>query len=242
MSGGAGHGGSPSHGVTGYWWYQARAELLESALSRYAAGSPTVLDLGSADGPSASWVSVASGRYASLDIDPRGLGDNGIRGSGTALPFADACFDLVSAFDVIEHLAPEELALAEIHRVLRPGGTFLMAVPAYMWAWTDHDVANGHHRRYTRRRAVAAVRSAGFAVERATYAFAATFPMFAVERLVRRLRGTRHAVAQDVAGVPDLPRPVQRVLLRLCRVDRAVLPRTDLPFGSSVFVAARRSS
>lgn len=235
-----GHGGSPSHGTAGYWWYQARSALLERALARYAVGSPHVLDLGSADGPSAAWVQQRAGHIASLDIDPRGLPHNGICGSGTALPFADASFDLVSAFDVIEHLAPEQLALAEIHRVLRPGGVLLMAVPAYQWAWTDHDIANGHHRRYTRARAVAAVTASGFVVERATYAFAATFPMFAVERLARRALGSREQQARDVASVPTLPRPVHRALLGVCRVDEVLLARMNLPFGSSVFLAARK--
>lgn len=240
-----GHGGSPSHAAgAGYWWYEARSRLLETALARFADtahGPPTVLDLGSADGPSAAWVRRAAGLFATLDVDPRGLSDNGICGSGLALPFADASFDIVSAFDVVEHLAPEDRALDEVHRVLRPGGLLLMAVPAYQWAWTDHDVANGHHRRYTRPRAVTAVRAAGFRVERATYAFAATFPVFALERLARRARGARHHDAQDVASVPEVPRPVHGALLGLCRIDEALLARADLPFGSSVFLAARKA-
>src|SRR6185437_10021220 len=126
---------------------------------------------------------------------PRGLRPpNGVCGSLLALPFADASFEVVSAFDVIEHCEPERDALLELHRVLEPGGRLLASVPAYQWAWSDHDVANGHHRRYTRPRAVAALEDAGFEVLRATYGFTAVFPAFVAERVVR---GVRHRLARD---------------------------------------------
>lgn len=225
--------------MEGYWWYVARSDLLETALSRYAAGAGLALDIGSADGPSAGWVAHAAGHVASVDVDPRGLGATGVCASAMVLPFADATFDLVTAFDVVEHLDPEADALAEIVRVLRPGGVLLMAVPAYQWAWSDHDVANGHHRRYTRRRAVTAVEAAGLVVERATYAFASVFPLFAIERLSRRRFGQR-TEAQDIATIPHLPPPLNRGLLRLARLDAAYLRGRDLPFGSSVFLAAHK--
>ncbi len=176
----------------------------------------------------------------SLDIDARGLGTDGVCGSALALPFADGVFDVVSAFDVIEHCDPEDQALAEVRRVLRPGGRLVMSVPAYTWAWSDFDVANGHHRRYTRARAVAAVERAGFTVNRATYGFASVFPMFAAERLARKLRRRRVTGPADIVQVPRLPKPLNDGLVAISRLDRMLLGRRDLPFGSSVFVAATR--
>lgn len=241
--------GSPSIGEPEYWWYRARAELLQVALQDYV-GQPTrVLDVGSADGPSVGWLRGQGARVA-LDLDPRGLAPGDVCGSALALPFPDATFDLVAAFDVIEHCEPEAAALGEALRVLRPGGVLLMSVPAYQWAWTAFDDHNHHHRRYTRPRATAAVRAAGFEVLRASYLFAGTFPFFAADRLRSRLVQRRRdspdvAVETADGGVPALPRvspSVERVLLGATRLDRIVLPRTDLPFGSSVVVAARRPS
>jgi SAM-dependent methyltransferase len=235
------HGGSPSILKPEYWWYRARSDLLRQVFDPYVGTPQRLLDVGSADGPSVGWLSAE--QKVSLDLDSRGLEPPaGVCGSVLALPFADASFDVVSAFDVIEHCEPEDEALRELYRVLAPGGRLLASVPAYQWAWTDHDVANGHHRRYTRRRAVTALESAGWEVRRATYGFAAVFPLFAAERVVRasrhRLSRGHAAGPADVVGVPEVGPLVERILLALCRWDARMLAHRDLPFGSSVFLAA----
>jgi SAM-dependent methyltransferase len=241
--------GSPSLANPDYWWYRVRSELLEVTLSDTvgdnAAGQLSILDLGSADGPSVGWLRTR-GHRVGMDIDPRGLHAGDVCGSAMDLPFGAASFDVVAAFDVIEHCDPEDRVLAEVSRVLRPGGRFLMSVPAYQWAWTAHDVHNGHHRRYTKSRAVAAVTRAGFDVDRATYMFAGTFPLFAADRLRRRLserRGrTSPAEVGGVADLPDVGRTVEPLLSGLSSIDRRLLARRDLPFGSSVVIAAVKSA
>ena len=225
--------GSASIEQPDYWWYRARSELLHAALGEHLGRPSLVLDVGSADGPSVGWMRT-EGRRVAVDLDPRGLAPGeGVCASALSLPFADGTFDLVGAFDVVEHCDPEAQALAELRRVLRPGGRLLLSVPAYQWAWTDHDVRAGHHRRYTRPRLRRAVESAGFTVDRATYGFAGVFPMFAAERLLRRVRG-----GSADEGLPQVSPTLDRVLTGLSRAESRVLRRRDLPFGSSVFLAA----
>lgn len=236
-------GGSPSIARPDYWWYRVRSELLRVALERFVPASPRILDVGSADGPSVGWLPT-DGSLVSLDIDPRGLQRGGVCGSVLQLPFRDEAFDVVTAFDVIEHCAPESQVMNQLRRVLVPGGRLLASVPAYQWAWSQHDVDNGHHRRYTRRRLVSAFESAGFGVDRVTYAFASVFPLFAAERLARRVRerATARTAAgpADVVSVPDVAGPVERLLTALSRVDEHLLAAHDLPFGSSLFIAATK--
>ena len=233
--------GSSSIEQTGYWWYDARNDLLRAGLGEWVGRPARVLDVGSADGPSARWL-PQHGRVA-VDLDVRGLvPGRDACASALALPFRDATFDVVAAFDVIEHCEPEATALDEVRRVLRPGGHLVLSMPAYSWAWTDFDVANGLHRRYTTARAAAAVERAGFDTDRVTYAFASVFPMFAAERAARRLTRRRAHGPADIVELPQLPGPLNTALLALSRIDRAVLARRDLPFGSSVFLAATRVS
>jgi SAM-dependent methyltransferase len=217
-----------------YWWYRAREDLLREVFQEYVGRPADVLDVGSADGPSVRWMS-GLGHRVPLDTDRAALPPGGVCGSALALPFADGTFDVVAAFDVVEHCEPESRALSEMARVLRPGGRLLLSVPAYQWAWSDFDVVAGHHRRYTRKRLDRAVRAAGLEVQRSTYVFAATLPAFAAERLVRRLRPGRTSVDTALPSVSPL---LERGLLGLCRLDQRVLGRRDLPFGSSVVLAA----
>ncbi len=237
-----GHGGSASLGAPEYWWYRARTELLRTVLEDRIGASEVLLDVGSADGPSVGWLD-GHGTRIMLDIDPRGLEPGGVCGSAMALPFADETFDVACAFDVVEHCEPESLAVQELARVLKPGGRLLVSVPAYQWAWSEFDEENGHHRRYTRGRAVRALEAAGLTVTRSTYAFAGVFPFFAAERLLRRARRglSRTGVEQhpaDTVSLPEVPRTLERLFLWLSRREARLLRRRDLPFGSSVVLAA----
>lgn len=227
--------GSSSIEQPDYWWYRARADLLHAALGSFLGSPERVLDVGSADGPSVGWMRGRHERFT-VDVDPRGLvAGEGVCASALALPFATRSFDVVSAFDVLEHCEPEQEAVAELCRVLRPGGRLLMSVPAYEWAWTDHDVRAGHHRRYTRSRLVSAVEHGGVNVVRATYGFTGVFPFFVAERALRRLKQRRGAAPP---GLTPVSPGVERVLLGLSGVDRRLLARRDLPFGSSILLAA----
>jgi SAM-dependent methyltransferase len=230
--------GSSSIREPEYWWYRARTELLEAALGDFLGCPRRLLDVGSADGPSVSWMRGDHERFA-IDLDPRGLTPGtGVRASALALPFGTGTFDVVGAFDVIEHCEPEAQALAELARVLAPGGRLLASVPAYQWAWSDHDVRAGHYRRYTRPRLVAAVEAAGLTVRRSTYAFAGVFPLFAAERVARRLRRRRGGDGEQ--GLPQVSPTLDRVLTGVSSAEARALRRRDLPFGSSVFLAAEK--
>jgi SAM-dependent methyltransferase len=227
---------SPSMAQPGYWWYRARSELLRAIVEPHIGDPETLLDVGSADGPSVSWMRNR-GRRIALDLDFAALAPGDVCGSALAMPFGDGTFDVVAAFDVLEHCEPEAQALAEISRVLRSGGRLLIAVPAYQWAWTSFDRDIGHHRRYTRRRLVRALEAAGLEVSRSTYMFAGTLPLFTAERLLRKARKDPEGPDTEL---PEISRTAERILLGLCRIDGRMLPRRDLPFGSSVVAVAVR--
>jgi SAM-dependent methyltransferase len=227
--------GSSSLEQPDYWWYRARADLLEAALQPYVGEPALVLDVGSADGPSIGWMQ-GRGQRVALDVNPRGLvAGVGVCASVLALPFPDETFNVVAAFDVLEHCEPEGQAITELTRVLSPGGRMLLSTPAYQWAWTDHDVWAGHYRRYTRRRLLSVAEGAGLEVLRSTYGFATVFPFFVAERVMRRVRrrppGVRPRLTQP-------PRALEKVLMAAAATDRRLLRKHNLPFGSSIFVAA----
>jgi SAM-dependent methyltransferase len=71
-----------------------------------------------------------------------------VLGDVTALPFADAAFDLICALDVVEHVEDDDDAIAELARVARPGAVLLLSVPLHAARWSDFDALVGHRRRY----------------------------------------------------------------------------------------------
>jgi 2-polyprenyl-3-methyl-5-hydroxy-6-metoxy-1,4-benzoquinol methylase len=217
-----------------YWWYRARSDMLREVVEPRLGTGGLILDVGSSDGPSVAWMHD-HGRRVAIDLDLDALRPGDVCGSALQLPFKDESFDVVTAFDVLEHCEPEAQAMAELTRVVRPGGRIFVAVPAYQWAWTTFDEEIGHYRRYTRRRLVRAVERAGLEVDRATYLFAGTLPIFAAERLARRVKPRSKEEATQLPGVSPLQ---ERVLLALCRADVRLLGRGNLPFGSSVVAAA----
>jgi SAM-dependent methyltransferase len=88
-----------------------------------------------------------------------------IVGSVTALPFETAQFDLVCAFDIVEHVEDEEGALSELSRVCAGGGAFVLAVPLHPSRWTPFDEMVGHCRRYEPQRLLDKLHEHGFVVE-----------------------------------------------------------------------------
>jgi len=236
----AGHG-SQWVGQQAYWWYRARGKFFDAFFGPLLSPHAQVLDIGSADGPSAKFIDeilkFGTGRKISMDIDPEGLGPDDIVASAEAIPVADESFDMVSAFDVIEHCEHEALAVGEIHRVLKPGGYFFMAVPAYQWAWSNHDVEMHHYRRYTVKRARAALERAGFTVQKSSYAYRATFIPFLLQRLASKLRHSFAGASPEVSPLQD------RILMWLCGFDRRALQRgSTLHYGSSVLIVGKKAS
>jgi SAM-dependent methyltransferase len=107
-----------------------------------------------------------------LDISAAAMARFRARGAAAAIglinamPFADAAFGLICAFDIVEHVDDDEAALAELARVAAPGAALLLSVPLHESAWTAFDDFVGHRRRYAPRELAAKLVRHGFAIER----------------------------------------------------------------------------
>lgn len=175
-------------------------------------------------------------------VSGRQAGRQGLsRASIDAIPFRDACFDVVTSFDVLYALpdATERAALREIYRVLKPGGSVVVTSAALQLLAGGHSSLSGEIRRYTREMMRSRLEAAGFTVERISYTFASTLPLMLMVRLLQRLRfGTKVPPTELEIAVP--PSLVNRILSAILVLESQVLNCTDLPFGSSVLCLARR--
>jgi SAM-dependent methyltransferase len=153
-----------------HWWYRERRALLRRELRRLP-GPGRALDIGAAGGGNTrvlrecGWQALAleySGPAASV---ARSRGIPVARADARQLPVRSGTCDLVTAFDILEHIDEDSLAAAEIARVLRPGGTALIAVPCDMALWSAHDDAVGHVRRYSRPELASLAQKAGLTID-----------------------------------------------------------------------------
>jgi len=154
-----------------HWWYRERRALLAKALRRIPGEPGRAIDIGAAGGGNTRVLAEHGWQAVACEYSPAGAAASRDRGLPTVrtdaryLPFATESVDLVVAFDILEHIHEDDLAAGEIARVLRPGGTALIAVPADMRLWSAHDEAVGHVRRYTRDSLTSVVADAGLVVD-----------------------------------------------------------------------------
>ena len=158
----------------------------------------------------------------------------------TDIPFRDA-YDVVGAFDVLEHVEQDELMMRQVREALRPGGLLVVTVPQYQWMWSQLDEVVHHKRRYGRRELVDKLRRAGFEVLYTTSFVTTLFPLMAAARLMGRWRGVSADARADFEAQVILPRPVNAAFDWIMRIDEAILKLgLTLPFGGSLLVVARR--
>jgi SAM-dependent methyltransferase len=232
-----------------HFWFRGFRAFVTPLVTRAVAGrrDPLLLDCGCGTGANVDLLSTF-GRAFGFDLTEVGLrigreaGRRHLaRASVTAVPFPSASFDLVTSFDVLYALetADERAAVAEMYRLLKPGGYAIVNVAAMPFLRGDHSVLGHEVRRYYRRDLRASLEAAGFSIVRLTYTNAAIFGPLALVRLLQRRRGLKTEVeAQHEISVP--PEPLNTVMTGIVGLESMWLRWFDLPFGSSVLCLARK--
>lgn len=229
-----------------HWWYRGRRRIIRAELQRLAlpAGA-RVLDAGCGSGRTLQDL-VDYGEVSGIELHEdaaqmaRSRGHGEVRaGRLEALPWPDASFDLITCLDVIEHTPDDRAALAELHRVCRPGGWLLVTVPAYPALWSLHDEANHHYRRYSRAALAQAAGAAGWTVTRLSSFNSVLLAPAAAVRLAQRRFGAHDRHSNDLAIGPAWLNDVLEAPLVL---EASWLARgRTLPFGLSLVAVLRRS-
>ena len=220
------------------WWYRALHARLFEAL---AGIEGRVLDAGCGHGGllafidprrkdlalvGLEWSEHAGRRAAAKSGASRGAGQRQCH----ALP--GSCFDAVIAADVLCHQAVDPpAALAELRRVLRPGGRLVVNMPAYSWLMSAHDRRVHNARRQSAGELRSMLHSAGFGQIATRYWNGLLLPLMVVQRKLRM----RHDSASDVAAFPPW---LDAMLYGVTEVERRLL--VAVPAGGSVLATAIR--
>ena len=234
-----------------HWWFVGRravvGALIEQALGSSDGASRRILDVGCGTGGMLPLLS-RFGRVTGTDSEPlaldycrrRGFEDVHLQEGFTA----PAPFDVVTLFDVLEHV-PDDVGFLEwIRKLLTPDGRLILTVPAFQFLWSRHDDLNRHQRRYRKLDLTAALQRGGFRVERMTYFNFWLFPAAVA---------TRAGGRRDTQGVNDVATDADEILkplrigalnpllTRVFASEAGLVRRVDLPFGVSLGAVARPS-
>jgi SAM-dependent methyltransferase len=226
-----------------HWWFLGRRAIVRTMLRRIEHGSRelAILDAGCGTGGMLGLLKEFGhpvGVDSSIGAVERARRKTGCKVELGALPsqipFEATSFDLVTAFDCIEHVEDDAAALLSIGHLLLPRGVFICTVPAFQCLWSVHDDLNGHRRRYTRSGLRAKLQNAGFVVETITYFNTILFPVVLCVRFGSKLL---HRQTSDFT-IPAFG--LNRVLALIFGAERFIVPRLSLPFGVSILAVARK--
>lgn len=231
-----------------HWWFVGRRRtflhLMASYLERMEA--PRILDVGCGTGANMEGfagfgdlfgmdVSMAAIKYA------RHKGCSLFQADVMRIPFKNDSFDVITAFDVIEHIEDDLAALKEICRACKIGGITVFAVPAFEFLWGEHDELAHHLRRYTRKKLEALVLESGFEIEKISYNNSFLFPIGVVFRYVKRflriLKEDKEIRSDFTSTAPAIVNPVLREIYAF---EGKLLKYLDFPFGLTIICVCRK--
>ena len=233
----------------GMWWYRAlHARVLDTlGLLPAAPGAQAgaVLDAGCGTGGFLARLRAARPDLPALGLEvhppaaARARAKAGrpvAAGSVNDLPFRDGAFRAVVSLDVLSHKAVQpDRALAEMFRVLAPGGLLVMNLPAFTWLYSAHDVRVHNARRFNARGAKAALEAAGFRGVRARYWNALLLPLMVAQRKIL------HRATDNRSDVAPFPPWLDRILFAVTALERRLMAvGLRFPAGGSLLVTATR--
>lgn len=228
-----------------HFWYNYRRKLILEAIQRHFPRPTSFLEIGCGTGENLRAIGERfpyarlCGSEPSLHaLQIARLKSNAqlLQMDARAIPFANA-FDVIGAFDVIEHIEEDALVLSEMHRACSASGGIVLTVPQHPALWSHTDELAKHKRRYTRGELLQKVGAAGFRPLYVTSFMSLLLPAMVLSRLWQRRSGRADGVDHGFR----IGRSLNRVFAEVCELERHLL-RLGLSFpagGSLLLVASK---
>ncbi len=235
-----------------HFWFVPRNRLLGTLLQRYFPNAASMLEIGCGNGAVLSSLAQGAGKRrlvgselhpAGLVVARRRLGDKAEFVQMDARHImAEQAFDVIGAFDVIEHIAEDEDVLRSMHRALTPSGGVIIAVPQHPWLWSHADDIAYHVRRYRRGELEAKLARNGFRPVYSGSYCALLLPLMVASRWLERM-GPKSCTVETMTEVEMKPPAIVNRLLRaLLELEvSASLGGLRSPVGGSRVVIAMRA-
>lgn len=229
------------------WWFLARMEIIRTQVQKIAKNAKNlkILNIGVSTGASSQMLrefgEVVSIEYDQFCVDFINAKTdlNVQQGSILELQYSNNQFDLVCAFDVIEHVEDDQKAVDEMYRVCKHKGYVLITVPAFMFLWSKHDEVNHHFRRYTHSQLVALNTSQKTVFS--TYFNSILFIPIAAVRLLGKIIPFKREGSGSDFGLIKM-NWLNKLFYHIFLSENTMLRnRVKIPFGVSVFLIGTKN-
>jgi SAM-dependent methyltransferase len=230
----------------GNFWFRSRNQLLVWALRQYFPDAESFLEIGCGTGFVLSGIRRANPelRLCGSEIFSAGLSFAAERLPGVELfqmdarriPFREE-FDVIGAFDVLEHVKDDQEVLSQMYQATRARGGILVTVPHHPFLWSPMDDYARHVRRYKTEELEDKVKRAGFSVTRITSFVSLLLPLLSLSRFKQRFSGEQF----DAMSEFRISSLMNTALERILDLERAMIRRgLSFPVGGSLLLVGRR--
>ncbi len=232
---------------SGNFWFKARNQLIVNTLRRHCGGFDSFLEIGCGTGFVLSGIKqqFPKVRVVGSEIFIAGL-DYAVKRVPEATflqmdarknPYREE-FDVIGAFDVIEHIEEDIEVMKQVNTALRSGGHFLITVPQHQWLWSQTDEYALHVRRYSKTELHEKLASTGFKIVRSTSFVSTLLPAMLVSRLMNRRTPEE---AYDPLAEFNMPAWLNNLLWRVLSLEVSLVSLgLSLPMGGSRMVLAKK--
>jgi SAM-dependent methyltransferase len=228
------------------FWFRARNELIQWALRTYFPDANSFFEIGCGTGFVLTGIreNFPRMRLVGSEIFADGLVFAKARLPNAELYQMDArripyeCeFDVVGAFDVLEHVIEDENVLAQMLTAARPGGGLLITVPQHLFLWSASDQHAMHQRRYNRAELRRKVENAGFRIERITSFNSLLLPLMILSRMQRKRDQDQNPWREF-----EISTGLNRTLESILSFERMMIRKgVSFPAGGSLLLIGRRA-
>jgi SAM-dependent methyltransferase len=229
-----------------HFWFRARNKLIFWVLAKYFPRSENFLEIGCGTGFVLAGLreifpklSIAGSEFyvEGLEIAARRVPDAFLfQMDARCIPY-ESEFDVIGAFDVIEHIDDDEAVLKQMHKAVRPGGGIILTVPQHRFLWSKQDEFACHVRRYSRYELVDKVRRAGFAVRAVTSFVALLLPLMMASRFLLKTK-----MPTELTGEFKLGKLADGLLGAIMGFERLIIQAGGrFAAGGSLLLIARRA-
>ena len=222
-----------------HFWFTGKQAFINRAFTFCLLKNEKILDVGCGTGGTTQ-IMTKWGDVTGLEKNPQAASlarSRGLTvkvGSANKIPFQNSTFTVVTFFDVLYHKGiNESQALKEAWRILEPGGHLFITDCATPSLWSVHDEIMDAKYRYTKQQLSTLVSSAGFTVDTLRSIYAILYPIFVLVRIIKKVFPSSPAISMP----PNLINGICSILLS---IESSVFPYVNPPFGSSIFIIAKK--